>query len=185
MKQFNVLWSGREYNSLENCVIAMRNGLLDVRSSIVGWYRNEAYRVNYSLSTNTQGEVASLHLEIQHNTRTLQHELLKRGDDGWKHNGNNAPEFKGCVDVDISLSPLTNTLPINRLSLSVGDSRVIRVIYFDLLSDRIHPVSQRYTRLSNMSYRYENVPNDFEAIIIVDEHGIVAGTEAAEMIQNS
>jgi hypothetical protein len=47
------------------------------------------------------------------------------------------------------------------------------VIYLDLLAQEVSPVRQKYTRLSQLEYQYENVPNDFEAKIQVDESGLV------------
>ena len=46
-------------------------------------------------------------------------------------------------------------------------------MFLDILSHEIIPVQQRYTKLSNTEYKFENVPNDFEAVITVDESGIV------------
>jgi uncharacterized protein len=71
--------------------------------------------------------------------------------------------------VDISLTPLTNTLPVKRLQLKKGQSKEIAVIYFDLLDAQVKPVRQKYTRLSATEYLYENVPNDFEAKIKMDK----------------
>jgi hypothetical protein len=47
------------------------------------------------------------------------------------------------------------------------------VIYLDLLEQRFSPVKQKYIRLSDIFYHYENIPNDFEAKIEVDEQGFV------------
>lgn len=50
---------------------------------------------------------------------------------------------------------------------------MIRVIYLDLLEGQVQPVRQQYTRLSETQYHYQNVPNDFEAVITVDALGLV------------
>ncbi|HMF72577.1 MAG TPA: putative glycolipid-binding domain-containing protein, partial [Flavitalea sp.] len=65
------------------------------------------------------------------------------------------------------------TLPVNRLKLHTNDERQIQVIYVDVLKRKIKQIRQKYTRLSNTVYLYENVPNDFEAKIEVDELGLV------------
>ena len=91
----------------------------------------------------------------------------------WLYNGQVLPLLNGCIDVDLPLTPFTNTLPINRLRLPIGQEQLIKVIYLDLLNNSIKPVMQKYTRLSKFEYKYENVPNDFEAIIRVDESGFV------------
>jgi hypothetical protein len=57
--------------------------------------------------------------------------------------------------------------------LTQGQSEEIQVIYLDVLGHQMKPVRQQYTRLSDTMYRYQNVPNDFEANIQVDEFGFV------------
>ena len=48
-------------------------------------------------------------------------DLLADGEDGWTTRGGAAmPELEGCVDVDISATPVTNILPIRRLGLAPG-----------------------------------------------------------------
>ncbi|MCE7062290.1 putative glycolipid-binding domain-containing protein [Dyadobacter sp. CY343] len=76
-------------------------------------------------------------------------------------------------EVDISLTPFTNTLPINNPVLAEKETREIKVVYFDFSKQIVRPVRQRYTRLSADLYHYENVPNDFEADIRVDDDGLV------------
>ena len=87
--------------------------------------------------------------------------------------GKAAEQFKNCIDVDIAVTPFTNTLPIRRLQLQPNQPQQIQVIYCDILNQVIKPVSQQYIRLSNNEYHYENIPNDFEATIKVDESGFV------------
>ena len=69
-----------------------------------------------------------------------------------------------------SHSPVLPILQIIRDNLSQDQ---IRVIYIDVLEGEIKPVHQKYSCLSPTEYQYENVPNDFEAVITVDENGFV------------
>jgi hypothetical protein len=41
----------------------------------------------------------------------------------WSVDGVERDAVRGCVDVDLGWSPSTNTLPIRRLELAVGDTR--------------------------------------------------------------
>jgi hypothetical protein len=50
---------------------------------------------------------------------------------------------------------------------------VIQVIYINLLEQQIAHVRQHYLRLSETEYLFEDVPQDFEAIIQVDKQGFV------------
>ena len=56
--------------------------------------------------------------------------------------------------------------------MAIGGSEVIKVIYIDVF-EGIRTVQQKYTRLSASTYKYENVPNDFEAVITMDDAGFI------------
>jgi hypothetical protein len=84
------------------------------------------------------------------------------------------PHLQGAIDVDLSASPFTNTLPIRRLDLPQGRSAEIQVAYvlFPDLSVALDP--QRCTCLEpNRRYRYESLDSDFVREIEVDSEGLV------------
>ncbi|HEY1391607.1 MAG TPA: putative glycolipid-binding domain-containing protein [Ktedonobacterales bacterium] len=85
--------------------------------------------------------------------------------------------LQGCIDVDIMLTPLTNTLPIRRLQLAPGESREISVVYIAAPDLSIRPFPQRYTRLDDADgrqrYLYESVESGFTAVLPVDDDGFV------------
>ncbi len=85
--------------------------------------------------------------------------------------------MNGCIDIDISATPFTNTIPIRRLLLKAGESKEIKVVYVDIYNYNLRPVNQRYTCLnSNINgykYRYENLNNGFTAEFFVDKEGFV------------
>lgn len=171
--QTNLLWTGREYDSLENCLVdTMENGT-EINSVIVGSNGHKIYRVEYRIKTNPQWETLFFEVKSQHSDKISCYRFESNGKGNWMTNGKPAPQFNGCMDIDISLTPFTNTLPINRLKLPQEDSQEIQVIYLDILAQQIVPVRQKYTCLSETTYRYENVPNDFEAVVTVDEVGLV------------
>jgi hypothetical protein len=79
--------------------------------------------------------------------------------------------------VDISITPFTNTLPIRRLSLAVGSSTILKVVYIKLPELHVFPFEQRYTCLdvsaNGGTYRYESLSSGFTADLPVDHDGIV------------
>ncbi|MBO0846216.1 MAG: putative glycolipid-binding domain-containing protein [Nocardioides sp.] len=80
-------------------------------------------------------------------------------------------EYRNCVDVDLSFTPATNTLPIRRLGLGVGDQAEIEVAWLVWPGLDVRPVRQTYTRIAERRYRYAQ--DEFEAEIVVDDHGLV------------
>ena len=171
--QTNLLWAGREYHSIENCLVDTTNKGSEITSTIIGHYDNKIYQVEYRIKTNHNWETVFFEINSRHNNRIQS--LLFEGDGkgNWTSNNKQASQFKGCIDIGIPLTAFTNTLPINRLKLIQDQEQEIQVIYLDLLEEQIKPVRQKYKRLSNTEYHYENVPNDFEANIQVDESGFV------------
>jgi uncharacterized protein len=81
------------------------------------------------------------------------------------------PDYRDCVDVDLSFTPATNTLPIRRLGLAVGEEAEIHVAWLVWPELSVQRVQQRYARLAKDRYRYTQ--DDFEAELTVDEQGLV------------
>lgn len=171
--KINILWTGREQYSLENCIVKIYRNSLLVKSTIVGNYADKNYTVCYQIAANDLWQTTSLKIKSLINGTKGHLELEGDGEGNWKFNGKSDERFKGCIDVDIPLTPFTNTLAIRRLKLSPGQSQEILVLYCDLLDNDIQPVHQKYIRVYDTIYHYENVPNDFEADIQVDDSGLV------------
>jgi len=171
--QINLIWTGREYYSLENCLVNVTATGSEITSTIIGFYKGKIYRVEYLIKTNRNWETVFFEINSRHSNQTQLIAFEGDGKGNWMSNGKKAEQFSGCIDVDIPLTPFTNTLPINRLNLNQNQAQETQVIYCDLLEQQIKPVRQKYTCLSDTEYHYENVPNDFEATIQVDESRLV------------
>ena len=171
--QINLLWTGREYYSLENCLVKVEGIGSEITSTIIGFYQQKIYKVEYRIITNPNWETVFFEIISHHNNLTQLIRFESDGKGNWKENGRKNDQFNGCFDVDIPLTPFTNTLPIRRLKLGEHQAQKIQVIYCDILEQQIKPVHQKYTCISNTKYHYENVPNDFEATIEVDQAGLV------------
>ncbi|WP_425953416.1 putative glycolipid-binding domain-containing protein [Xylanimonas sp. McL0601] len=118
--------------------------------------------VVYELATDPAGAVRRLELRGPVGTISL----LADGHGHWT----DRPELDGCVDVDIAITPLTNTLPIRRLNLAVGESAGIDVVYVTVPDLGVRRAGQRYTRTTS-GYRYSS--GSFTADLDVDGDGLV------------
>jgi hypothetical protein len=101
---------------------------------------------------------------------------LALGSDGagnWTRDGQPAPGLAGANDVDLSGTPLTNTLPIRRLALGIGSRARIAAAYVDLPSLAVSLDPQRYTRLSERRYHFQSPATGFARDIDVDDDGLV------------
>ncbi|MCG2615302.1 putative glycolipid-binding domain-containing protein [Terrimonas sp. NA20] len=171
--QTNIVWAGLEYHSIENCLINGGKGETAIVSTIIGLYEGKIYKIDYAITVNNKWETKEVSIKARHSDQEQQILLTRNKEDDWIMNNEKAYTFTGCIDVDIALTPFTNTLPINRLNMREGEDRIISVIYFDLLNWDVKPVKQLYRKISENIYHYENIPNNFNADITVDKQGLV------------
>jgi len=90
----------------------------------------------------------------------------------WRSSGQELHDVRGCNDVDLAVTPATNTLPIRRLNIQVGSSEAVIAAWVKFPDLTVQPLRQRYTRLTKNSYRYES-DTGFSAEIVVDDLGLV------------
>ncbi|MGX5683908.1 putative glycolipid-binding domain-containing protein [Chryseobacterium cucumeris] len=167
-----LIWKRIFYQSLEYFNLQSYDKNYTVESKIIGCLEDKIYNVEYIIHTDKNWLVQDFLIESEINKvkRTL---AGKKIQDQWEINGVVNPEFDHSDFIDISLTPFTNTLPINNLKLSERDSQKIDVLYIDVLKHEIRPVQQQYTRTTVNKYLYENIETDFKAEISVDESGLV------------
>jgi uncharacterized protein len=106
------------------------------------------------------------------------HEITSDGHGRWLDaKGTAIAGLEGCVDVDLSVTPFTNTLPIRRLPWKPGQSRELEMAYVRLPAFQLSRARQRYTCLSRdedgARFLYESIPTGFRAEIVTDADGIV------------
>lgn len=130
-------------------------------------------RLDYDIACDGAWATRSAGVTLVRGTATRRLSLSADGRGRWRVDGEGAEALAGCVDVDVSLTPSTNMLPIRRLDLPVGESREVTAAWVRLPELVVEPLVQRYTRLDERRYRYESRGGLFVADLEVDEAGIV------------
>jgi hypothetical protein len=78
------------------------------------------------------------------------------------------------VDVDLPITPFTNTLPIRRLGLRAGEHAEIPVVYVHSPALTLEVDRQIYTCLAPLHrYHYAAADGSFSREIEVDARGLV------------
>lgn len=179
MSNQHLIWIPEDEPGIEDVRISRDVGDLAFDSSVIRLWQGRPLRVTYNLVCDSIWRVRSLRV-VADSEATGAHMLQLEADGagGWRDDaGNPLPHLQGCIDVDIMLTPLTNTLPINRLALSPGESREISVVYVSAPDFTTTPFPQRYTRLDDANglqrYRYESLVSGFTADLPVDGEGYV------------
>jgi hypothetical protein len=102
----------------------------------------------------------------------------------WRMNGEQVSVVEGCTDIDLNFSPVTNTLPIRRLKLSVGETRSVKAAWLRFPSFQLEQLEQTYTRIDETTVRYETV-SGFAATLTVDQDGLVTNYPKGWTIEDS
>lgn len=127
-------------------------------------------RIRYAIDTDASW--ATRTVRVATDTKSLV--LFSDGRGHWTEgDGRELGRLAGAIDVDLSATPLTNTLPIWRLGLGVGDSADIVAAFIAVPELTVTADPQRYTRLDERSYRYESRDSDFARDITIDDAGFV------------
>lgn len=168
----SVRWRSASGDGLEHLSLARDGDEWTARGVVIGARAGKSYGVGYKLVCDAQWGVRWLELAT---TEGLRLELRSDGLGRWTDSGGSwLPEFDGCIDVDLSGTPFTNTLPIRRLSWTEGRPVELAMLYvpFDSFTPMID--RQRYTCLrQGRLFLYEAADASFKALLPIDEDGLV------------
>lgn len=110
---------------------------------------------------------------------TGEHEVLLETDGSgrWHVDRAPAPHLDGCLDVDLESSSCTNTIPVHRLRLDVGQRADAPAAYVRALDLGVERLEQQYVRVdddgTHQRYDYRAPAFDFEGRLVFDESGLV------------
>ncbi len=161
----------REDGGVEHVAVTPRDDGGVEADGVAVWREGGERRIRYRLRCDAAWRVREVRVDAPEDGTSLQLECDGRG--AWRSGGIERPDLRGCVDVDLYAVAFTNTLPVRRLGMAVGDTAVIDVAYVRLPSMQVEHVQQRYTRVSDDLYRYESLDSGFTAVVSFDADGLV------------
>ena len=163
-----LVWTAQKWQGVEHATLRVTDTGLIVDSALIAVPDEQPIRLRYGLECESSWSPLRVTVDVYGRPPVS---LAREGDRWFDGDGRERRDLAGCLDVDIALTPLTNTIPIRRLALDPGESADLDVVY-------IHPgrtvdVSaqrQRYTRTGD-GFRYQS--GSFRADLRVNADGIV------------
>jgi hypothetical protein len=145
----------------------------EFRSTVVGVLDDQPFRATYAIGCDAgwRTREARITLESDAGERTL--DLATDDQHRWWQGGEEMVDLRGCVDVDLEVTPATNTLPIRRLRPAIGEAIEPRAAWVRFPLLHVQALRQRYTRLDALRYRYENLDSTFLAELELDDLDLV------------
>jgi len=166
-------WTPEHGEGLEHlCVQADADGVT-ATGVVIGARGGRPYGIRYRVECRADWRVKAFAVDDCDGRRLA---MSSDGEGSWRDAAGAAmPAFDGAVDIDLSGSPFTNTLPIRRLSAhTAGHAERFRMVYIPFTTLEPEIDEQRYTCVAPFSvYLYQAVDRSFEARLPVDEAGIV------------
>ena len=143
----------------------------------------EPFRLTYRLRWDDSGLLQQAELEALKGTQAQVLSLRADGHGRWNGaQGEHLSHLDGCIDIDIWPTPLTNSLPIWRSHLEIGQRQEFRMAWVSAPDLEVVAKPQAYTRLEDRLYLFESLDGTgFKAVLPVDEDGLV--TEYPELFR--
>lgn len=177
MQENNILWAPQQEAGLEHLHLRQNSEGISVDSVVIGMHQNTPFRARYEIHTDKGWKVQQCTLQL---LGDFHQEIILRAnnENHWTDvAATPLPALDGCIDVDISITPFTNTLPIRRLALNTSQSVDILVAYIAVPELEVRLAPQRYTCLESNAdgglYRYESLTSGFTRDLRVDAQGLV------------
>ena len=166
-----VLWQDVETGALDRCRLETGADGLRLSGTVLTPEHGSPLDVRYLVEAGPDGLTRRVELELDGGaTRRV---LLADGAGHWRWEGGpELAEVAGSLDVDLTVTPATNTLPIRRLAaLDVGRAADLHMAWVQFPGLEVLASAQRYERLAPDRWRFST--DGFQAELLVDPDGLV------------
>lgn len=170
-----VLWQRLSEPSLESFALYQHQAGFEFRGTVVLELEGQPSCVSYRILTTVDWLTRQVTVELRRGAEEKSLELRVDDEQRWWQGERELTPLRGFYDVDLSVTPATNTLPLRRLELGVGRDHEVTAAWLKFPELDLEPLPQRYTRVGERDYRYESgtALADFSADLRIDDVGLV------------
>lgn len=134
---------------------------------------SNAHIVEYKILMDTHWATRKLSI-VMDETHSLG--LISDGEGNWfDEKGTSINQLKGAIDIDISATPFSNSLPINRMNWNINQQEQFHMVYISVPTLEVKKVPQTYQYVDRKGplryFKYRCY--EYETTIGVDENGLV------------
>ena len=167
-----ILWERKDTHSVEYFELISKGDRFTLKGGLVLLLDGLPAQISYTIECNNGWRTRSAEIHQQRAGETKQLSLKINDEQVWQTDQGKIAFANGFFDVDLEITPATNTLPIRRLDLKPGESREVSAVWIRFPSLTPEPLRQRYTRISERAYQYESLTG-YSAQLEVDDFGLV------------
>ena len=172
--EHHVLWHCSRLSSSEHAVLVDGEDGYRLRGVAVLPLRELPCHIDYAVTVDRQGRPGWARATIT--TPSGRREIVLRSQHGasWEVDGEMVPHLDGCQDVDFGWTPATNTVPIRRLGLGVGEQASITAAWVRFPELDVVASEQGYQRLAVDRWQYTSGEYDYELVVDPDTGLVLA-----------
>jgi hypothetical protein len=157
-----ILWHCAVLGSSEYASLSPRDNGYHLQGLTVMPLEDRPCHIEYAVAVDAAWSPHFVTATITTPTQITTRQLERDADGHWRLDGQVAVYLDGCTDVDLGWTPATNTIPIRRLDLAVGDTEAISAAWIRFPELDVAVSQQRYTRLADDCWRYQSGQYDFD-----------------------
>ena len=156
----SIRWRGLDPVTLEHCHVISTERDTRIRGTTI----TPGYGLFYRIRLDDTERVRTVRLE---RTDGAVLELFSDGAGNWSDDrAEPLAALKGCLDIDIWPTPLTNSLPFWRCQWTLDEPQRFAMAWIDGDEMTVRRSEQIYTRLDATHFRFQSA--DFERVLEVD-----------------
>ena len=168
----SVMWQRLDLPGSDFCTLSRTAAGWRLAGVAVAIFDGTPLRADYVVECDESWHTRETMLSVDTNGAKRQLHIVAAGDGVWTANGQAVDGVRDSIDVDLNVTPATNTLSLRRLNLAIGASAEVVAAWVRFPELTVEPLWQRYTRLSEERYGYES-DGGFTSELIADDLGLV------------
>jgi uncharacterized protein len=137
----------------------------------------DAWVVSYELELDDRWRTRSAKIAAKTASGDRQQLVEADWQGNWQVDGVVASHLAGCLDIDLESSAMTNTFPVRRLGLAVGERADSPASYLRVDAASVERLDQTYVRIEDADgcqrYDYGAPAFDFKSRLAYDSGGLV------------
>ncbi len=171
----SVLWRRVDATGTESFLLSRDDTGWHLEGNVVALLDREPAHVRYRVVCDPSWLALSAQISQERAGGQRELHITVREDGRWWVEGEEDARLRRCTDIDLEISPSTNTIPIRRLNLGIGKESEVSAAWVRFPGLTVEPLHQRYARTGTNRYRYAS--RDFATDLEVDDLGLVTRYE--------
>lgn len=148
-----------------------------IEGTTVGLQDGIAFLVSYRMDIDHAWRTRAAQITIRTAARSTARTIEGDGSGRWSVDGQSADHLDGCLDIDLESSAMTNTLPVHRRELALGQRAEAPAAYVRL-DGNVERLEQSYLRVQDddhhqSRYEYHAPAYEFRSLLVYDDARLV------------